>query len=129
MKNILLQKKIKQEGIERGGPGLDYQVQLLMFFARQGYELSKDKKRQDYSFEIGKERKEAAKFDDIIFRYKANEHQQEWNYLLLQAKHKTIIGEKGKDKITVGKLLSSDNTKPFTLIKYFSSYVEKAPSS
>lgn len=112
-------KKTKQEGIERGGPGLDYQVQLLMLFARQGYEFSKDEKRQDYSFEIGKERKEADKFDDIVFRYKDKKDEKEWKYLLLQAKHTT----KEKKIITTGMLLSSDNTEPFTLIKYFSSYV------
>lgn len=109
-------KKVKAVGIEKGGPGLDYQVQLLMFYARQGYELSQQ--RQPFLFELGKEREEAGKFDDIIVRYK-QEQNQAWNYLLIQCKYK----QDKQDKITTGQLLSDDSTAPFTLLKYFSSYI------
>lgn len=107
-------KRPKAEGVEKGGPGIDFQVQLTMFFARQGYELSL--KQPNYYFEIGKERLEAGKFDDIVFRYKEN-RESKWNYLLLQSKYK-------ESKITARMLLAPDNNDSFALIKYFSSYIK-----
>lgn len=78
------EKIVKAEGIERGGPGIDYQVQLLMLFARKAYEFRNQ--QEDYYFELGTERKDAGKFDDVNFRYKRDKN-DEWNYILIQCKY------------------------------------------
>jgi|GEM_PF-2848768 len=95
------------EGVRSALHGIIYQLKISMLFLHTAL----DKK---YGFELYSEKKDAEKFDDVIFKYG-----RDGQYRFLQAKHKS---NPEKDKITIGKLLSKDSKEPFNLQKYFISF-------
>ncbi len=60
----------------------------------------------------------SGKFDDLVYRYVDLDQ-----FLLLQAKHK-LEKTKQKKKITFNDLATEDESKEFSLLKYFKSYLD-----
>ncbi|WCR53668.1 MAG: hypothetical protein PG981_000690 [Wolbachia endosymbiont of Ctenocephalides orientis wCori] len=109
------QKPKASSGSKRTLHGNIYQLKLLMLFLKRGF----DKK---YNFLLSAEINEAEKFNDLVFQYK-NDKKDGTEYRFLQAKHKQYV-EKQKDKITVSELLSQNSKRPFSLQKYFISFLK-----
>ncbi|GFT87148.1 NACHT domain-containing protein [Nephila pilipes] len=99
--------KLGGEGVRRALHGILYQLKLSILFLQTALD-------EKYSFELYSEKKDAEKFDDVVFKFCRDEQ-----YRFLQAKHKL---NPEKDKITIGKLLSEDPKEPFNLQKYFISF-------
>lgn len=95
------------EGVRSALHGTIYQLKLSILFLQTALD-------EKYRFELYSEKKDAEKFDDVIFKYG-----RDGQYRFLQAKHKS---NPEKDKITIGKLLSEDSKEPFNLQKYFISF-------
>lgn len=95
------------EGVRSSLHGIIYQLKLSILFLQTALD-------ENYSFELYSEKKDAEKFDDVVFKYG-----RDGEYRFLQAKH-TMKPE--NDKITVGKLLSENSKEPFNLQKYFISF-------
>lgn len=89
--------------------GFVYQLKLLMLFVLRGVLLN-------YEFSIGKEIKQAKKFDDLVFIYKRNGQKF---YRFLQSKHRRDESK----KINVDHLLTDQDT-DFGIVKYFFSYID-----
>ncbi|WP_254229470.1 ankyrin repeat domain-containing protein [Wolbachia pipientis] len=100
--------------LKRSLHGNDYQLKLLMLFAWEG-------KKSEVAFRLATEMTEAEKFDDLVFRYVDNKG--DTKYRFLQAKHKQFIYEE-ENKIKVSDLKSSEDKNPFSLQKYFVSYIK-----
>ena len=68
-------------------------------------------------FDLSTEDSNSGKFDDLVYRYVDLDQ-----FLLLQAKHK-LEKTKQKKKITFNDLATEDESKEFSLLKYFKSYL------
>jgi hypothetical protein len=87
-----------------------YQLFLLIHFYQQGLKGGRP-------FDLSTEDPDAEKFDDLIYEFV-----DETLFLLLQAKHK-LEKTKMNEKITFNDLATKDESKEFSLLKYFKSYL------
>ncbi|CAF1057072.1 unnamed protein product, partial [Brachionus calyciflorus] len=104
--------EIPSKGSKDTQHGIIFQLKLLMLLLWRAKEIN------EYEFRLATEMDEAGKFDDVVFQYKrAND--PKWKFRLLQAKHKEVL-----KTICKNDLLSNDDENPFSLQKYFNSYLK-----
>ncbi|XP_037915868.1 uncharacterized protein LOC119654505 [Hermetia illucens] len=109
-------KHTPSSGLKPTQHGVDYQLLLLCLC------LWRVLKNKISDFLLATELPEAAKFDDVVVKYK---HEDTTVLRFLQAKHKEApCPTDSIHKITLTDLLTPDEGKEFSLLKYFRSFVK-----
>ncbi|CAD7087984.1 unnamed protein product [Hermetia illucens] len=109
-------KCIPSTGLKLAQHGVEYQLLLLSLclWRVMGNNIS--------DFLLATELPEAEKFDDVVIKY---QHDYQSLLRFLQAKHKEAPRPTdAPDKITLADLLTPDETKEYSLLKYFRSFVK-----
>lgn len=101
----------KSGGLKHSLHGAIYQLKLHMLMLNRAL-------RKGYNFRLATEMDDAEKFDDLVFIYENDDHNNLIKYRFLQAKHK----QDETTKITSNDLLTENNDGEFGLPKYFTSF-------
>lgn len=104
------------KGVKAFLDGLSYQQMLMISIMYHAYKIKKDNK--EFDFKMTSEDPEGGKFDDIGFQFMEDNR---WCHIYIQAKHKTNTSQ----TITWNDLLSTEEKAPYSIRKYFYSFLEQ----